>query len=174
MWNLYQTRNQTHDPCIGWQILNHWTSGEVLVFIFVIPRIDSASGCLWFWLRQHLRGVVTCPSSPSAPPNPLHHHTQWLSLSFSIIDLRESGLAALWSPAQGMDLQQGLPDFATPPKSLMQAQESKSPWMDLGSIPPELWLRQLFSRGVLPPRGHLAKYGIFLVIPPRTMGAIGL
>ena len=47
--------------------------------------------------------------------------------------------------------------------------------MDLGSIPPELWFRQQFSaRGVLPPRGHLAMYGTFLVIPPRTMGAIGI
>ena len=51
------TRDQTHAPCIGKWILNHWTTGEILHLFFLVavlftmllvPGVQhSDSACLW-------------------------------------------------------------------------------------------------------------------------------
>jgi len=41
-----QTRDQTRVPCIGRQILNHWTTREVLA-IWKIMKVGKTSGLMF-------------------------------------------------------------------------------------------------------------------------------
>ena len=56
-WDLSsQTRDQTHVPCIGRQILNHWTTKEVPLFPFVI--VQNSNWCVLFEDQSKLKQRV--------------------------------------------------------------------------------------------------------------------
>ena len=73
MWNLRSpVRDQTHTPCTGKQILNHWTTKEVPqdFWICILPRV-----CLLLFREDcsNLPVERSCSlfPSPSLSPNPL-------------------------------------------------------------------------------------------------------
>ena len=48
MWNLPRARNQTHVPCIGRWILNHWTTRKALTSTYVALLCPRLCARLWW------------------------------------------------------------------------------------------------------------------------------
>ena len=56
LWDLSSlTRDQTCVPCIGRQILNHWTSRDVPQLLLLIKQRPEGRLCAW-----HLFGITLC------------------------------------------------------------------------------------------------------------------
>ena len=61
------TRDRTWVPCLGWQILNHWTTRKVLLRVSKGRRLHRAQAQLWLHSCPHWPHVLNKPSGVSLP-----------------------------------------------------------------------------------------------------------
>ena len=102
MWDLRSpTGSPTHVPSIGRQILNHWTTREVPIFLFICLTASGLSCGIWdlvSWpeptlgsLHWEQRGVATGPPGKS-PALPLYRSVVWVGFFINLKFLWQ----ALW------------------------------------------------------------------------------
>ena len=71
-------RDQTHIPCIGRQILSHWTTGEIPPSIYFVRGFSTHSSFFMFLLCLKCCWIYRMKPSPTA-----WHKMFWLACSVS-------------------------------------------------------------------------------------------